>query len=169
MSITYTDLSFHELQAKINKRENVKIIDVRTSKSFARGHIKGAINIPYTSWTKIPNVLKEEEVVIVCYVGKVSRKAAERLAAAHDKVYNFRGGMAQWQGEIESENFGGKWSVERIYNVTLGFLLLLTLPISLLSPWWGIGFSSIIAIGVILAGLKNHNPITKIIRSFGFK
>jgi rhodanese-related sulfurtransferase len=52
MGTTYTDLTFSELKAKLNKRENLKIIDVRTAKSFERGHIKGAINIPYSSWSK---------------------------------------------------------------------------------------------------------------------
>ncbi len=38
MNAAYTDLTFHELQAKLSKRENVKIIDVRSPKSFERGH-----------------------------------------------------------------------------------------------------------------------------------
>jgi hypothetical protein len=118
---------------------------------------------------KIPKVSTEEEVVIICYVGMASRKASERLAQSHENVYNFKGGMAQWQGEIETENIGSKWSVERIYNLVLGFLLLLTLPISFLSPWWGIGFSSFIALGVILFGVMNYSMITKFIRSYGFK
>ncbi|MFC4306689.1 rhodanese-like domain-containing protein [Cohnella boryungensis] len=169
MGATYTDLSFHELQAKLNKRENLKIIDVRTAKSFERGHIQGAINIPYSSWSRIPKVPTNEEVVIICYVGMASQKASERLAQSHEKVYNFKGGMAQWHGEIETENIGGKWSAERIYNLVLGFVLLLTLPISYLSPWWGIRFSSSIALGVLLFGAMNHNIITRFIRSCGFK
>ncbi|MGO4107955.1 rhodanese-like domain-containing protein [Paenibacillus sp. YAF4_2] len=169
MGTAYTDLTFHELQAKINKRGNVKIIDVRTPKSFERGHIKGAINIPYPSWSMPPKVSADEEVVIICYVGMASRKASERLAQSHDKVFNFKGGMAQWQGEIEAEMIGSTWSAERIYNFVLGIILLLTLPLSFLSPWWGISYSSFIALGVILFGVTNYSMITKIIRSYGFK
>ncbi|MCM3627731.1 rhodanese-like domain-containing protein [Paenibacillus glycanilyticus] len=163
---TVTDLTFQQLQAKLNKKGGLKIIDVRTPRSFERGHIKGAINIPYPSWSRTPKVAEEEEVVIVCYVG---RRASEQLAKSHDKVFNFKGGMAQWQGEIETETIGSKWSAERIYNLVLGFLLLLSLPLSFLGPWWGTGFSSFIAIGAILFGVTNNNPITRIIRSYGFK
>ncbi|MCK9861827.1 rhodanese-like domain-containing protein [Paenibacillus sp. ATY16] len=169
MNAAYTDLTFHELQAKLSKRENVKIIDVRSPKSFERGHIKGAINIPYPSWSKPPKLSSEEEIVIICYVGMASRKVSERLAQSHGKVFNFRGGMAQWQGEIESENMGGKWNAERVYSFILGFLLLLALPIALLNPWWGVGFSSLMALGAIVFGITNYNPITKWIRSYGFK
>ncbi len=45
--------------------------------------------------------------------------------------------MAQWQGEIESENMGGKWSAERIYHFILVFLLLLFLPIAFFRPYFG--------------------------------
>jgi|GEM_PF-5736573 len=169
MGTAYTDLTFHELQIKLNKRENLKIIDVRTPKSFERGHIKGAINIPYPSWTNIPKVAADEEIVIICYVGMASRKVSERLAQSHDKVFNFKGGMAQWQGEIETEKIISKWNAERIYNLALGFILLLTLPIAFLNPWWGIGFSSFIALGVILLGVTNSSMIMKFIRSYGFQ
>ncbi|MFB5763651.1 rhodanese-like domain-containing protein [Paenibacillus medicaginis] len=169
MSTAYTELTCNELQEKLNKRESVKIIDVRAARSFERGHIKGAINIPYSSWSKTPKLSAEEEVVVICYVGMISPKAAERLTHSHSKVYNFKGGMAQWQGEIETVRVGSKWSVERSYNLLLGFVLLLTLPISFLSPWLGIGFSSFIGLGVILFGVTNNNIITKIFRSYGCK
>lgn len=156
MGNAYTDLTYQELQSMLSKRENVKVIDVRTAKSFDRGHIKGAINIPYPLWSKIPRVSREEAVVIICYVGTASPRASERLAESHAKVYNFKGGMAQWQGDIETEIIGSKWSAERINNLVLGLLLLLSLPISFISPWWGIGFSSSIALGVILFGVLNY-------------
>ncbi|WP_307213243.1 rhodanese-like domain-containing protein [Paenibacillus tundrae] len=169
MGTTYTDISFHELQAKLNKRENLKIFDVRTAKSFGRGHIKGSINVPYSAWSTIPRISAEEEVVIICYFGMASSRVSEQLAESHDKVFNFKGGMAQWQGEIETETIRHKWNTERIYTLVLGFLFLLSVPISFLNSWWGLSYSAIVAIVVLLSGITNHIFITKWIRSFGFK
>lgn len=169
MGNTYPNLTFQQLQSKLNKKENVKIIDIRTAKSFERGHIKGAINIPYTSWSSIPKITKDEEVVVICYVGTVSPKASERLAELHNNVYSFKGGMAQWQGEIESEKIGSKWSTGRLYSIILASLLLLTLPIAFIHPWWGIGYAMLMALALLMFGITNNNLITKIIRSFGYK
>lgn len=165
----FTNLTFHELQAKLNKNENLKIIDIRSPKSFERGHIKGSINIPYPMWSTLPKFSPEEEVVIICYVGIAGGKSAERLSQSHEKVYNFKGGMAQWKGEIESEQFGSKWDSERIYHLILGFLLLLSLPFSFLNPSFGIGYVSFIALVVIIFGITNVNLIKRLIRSYGFK
>ncbi|WP_433956689.1 DUF2306 domain-containing protein [Cytobacillus horneckiae] len=63
MGTTHTDLTFHELHAKLNKKENLKIIDVLTAKSFERGHIKGAINIPYPSWSKGFRSIRNKKVM----------------------------------------------------------------------------------------------------------
>ncbi|GLX69620.1 rhodanese-like domain-containing protein [Paenibacillus glycanilyticus] len=169
MSNGYTDLTFHEFQAKINKRDSLKIIDLRTPSSFERGHIKGAINIPYPTWSKLPKVSAEEEVVIICYVGMASRKASERLAQSHGQVFNYTGGMAKWQGEMETGKIGSKWNADRIHNLAVGLLLLPALPLSLWNPWWGVTYSSVIAFGNLLCGVANYSLITRVIRSFGFK
>lgn len=153
----------------MNQRGNVKIFDVRAAKSFERGHIKGAINIPYSSWSKMPKISAEEEVVIICYVGMASSRVSERLVESHDKVFNFKGGMAQWQGELETETIGSKWSTERIYTLVIGSLFLFSVPIPFLSSWWGLGYSLLVALVVLLSGITNHIWIAKWIRSYGFK
>ena len=40
-------VSYEELQAKIAKKDNFVLLDVRTPEEFAEGHIAGAVLLPY--------------------------------------------------------------------------------------------------------------------------
>ena len=40
-----------ELSRWLKERKDIKILDVRDFKSFARGHLPGAINLPEERWS----------------------------------------------------------------------------------------------------------------------
>ena len=40
-------VSYEELQAKLAKKENFVLLDVRTPEEFAEGHIGGSVLLPY--------------------------------------------------------------------------------------------------------------------------
>jgi rhodanese-related sulfurtransferase len=78
------------------------LVDVRTNKEFATGHIASAINVPLDqlqetagSWTK------SQPVIVYCATGARSAQAADVLAAAgFKKVYNLTSGLVAWNGAV---------------------------------------------------------------------
>ncbi len=80
---------------------NALLLDVRTPDEFAKGHVPGAINIPYD---EIPNRLDELEggkdraVVVYCESGKRAGKAESTLAAqGYTNLHHLEGDMKGWR------------------------------------------------------------------------
>jgi len=78
---------------------NARVIDVRTPREFASGHVPGAINVPLDELdARIAEVGGEgDEVVVICEVGGRSATAAKRLAAKGLKPIDVPGGTAAWR------------------------------------------------------------------------
>lgn len=87
-----------------NKKEHLKIIDVRTPEEWTGelGHIPGAIRITLgsqlTDYLKTGN--KNEDIVFVCRSGKRSAQAtAESINYGYAYTRSMTGGMIQWNQE----------------------------------------------------------------------
>ena len=79
-------------------KEGALLVDVRTSEEFADGHIDGAINIPVSQLdARLAEVgAKTRPVVVYCFSGARSRRAADALrTAGFTKVHDL-GGMSRW-------------------------------------------------------------------------
>jgi rhodanese-related sulfurtransferase len=79
------------------------IVDVREPELFVKGHIKGAINIPYDN--AAPRVVKElspkDRIVFVCHGGPMGDELGRLLAEkGYPTVYNLKGGMKKWTGAV---------------------------------------------------------------------
>ncbi len=76
------------------------VIDLRSTESFARGHIVNARNIPLDELSaKLDKLasLKNKPVLAVCDMGVSSTKAIATLQqAGFESVYNLKGGMNGW-------------------------------------------------------------------------
>jgi len=99
----YKPVTGTELQEMMADGNPVKIIDVRDADTFRRGHIDGAINIPYE--VAPDRLMKElrrgERIVFVCYGGPTGDGFAETLAENdYKKVFSLRGGMRLWKGRV---------------------------------------------------------------------
>lgn len=89
--------------------DHVQVVDIRSPEEFARGHIPGAINIPFV---RLPQEIDRHEwnenIVVACPVGESSVQAA-RLIEAYEGVpddacvASMRGGYAEWPYELELE------------------------------------------------------------------
>ena len=76
----------------------VLLVDVRTPKEYAEGHIAGAENIDMKSADFVERVTAfRRRVAVYCRGGKRSLTAAKRLAAKGYTVYNLDGGILAWQ------------------------------------------------------------------------
>ena len=84
--------------AKVMAQKEVRLIDVRTPKEYAEGHLAGAENIDVKAddfAERIQGI--RGTVAVYCRGGRRSLKAAEQLAANGCTVYNLDGGILAWQ------------------------------------------------------------------------
>lgn len=95
----YTELTADQAEELIKTGIPV-ILDVRTSREFQNGHIKGAILLPVQ---ELQNRMKELEkyknspILIYCATGNRSTVASRLLLQkGFKKIYNLRMGIADW-------------------------------------------------------------------------
>ncbi|MBY0502006.1 MAG: rhodanese-like domain-containing protein [Alphaproteobacteria bacterium] len=89
-----------------DKATNVVIVDVRDAKSFAKGHIPGAINVPYNKFngfegseTEFPGLQKDKINIVYCYelLCNLGQKAAKKFASIGYPVKEMSGGFSEWK------------------------------------------------------------------------
>lgn len=81
--ITYTSIPASEAKALMHSETDYIILDVRTEKEYADGHIPDAILIPdYEIAERAENELtdKSQLILVYCRSGRRSKNAAEKLA-----------------------------------------------------------------------------------------
>ena len=102
-SFAYTDLSVDQVKAKLDAEEDLILLDVREPSEFEGGHIRGAINRPWTSgvlqaqYTALPT---DKPLIVICRSGARSEAASIFLdEKGFDQVFNMLGGMNAWTYE----------------------------------------------------------------------
>lgn len=91
-----------ELQKKIERGEEVIVIDVREDFEVMSGKIPGALHIPLQELPFQKDRLdKNKEYYIICQSGGRSARACEYLHQAGYKATNVEGGMSAWRGLVE--------------------------------------------------------------------
>ncbi|MEO6185699.1 MAG: rhodanese-like domain-containing protein [Steroidobacteraceae bacterium] len=77
--------------------------DLRTTEAFAAGHISNARNLDASKHDTAADTLKkfrEKLLLLYCEDGRSSTALTRKLhAAGFTKVFNLRGGLAQWRSE----------------------------------------------------------------------
>ncbi len=87
---------------------NNHIIDLRTAGEFSKGHIRGAVNVPFEG---LPDYLESKikpfefgKIVLTCDAGQVSSYAASLLRLmGYSNVYAMRWGMSAWNPAMAGE------------------------------------------------------------------
>jgi rhodanese-related sulfurtransferase len=74
------------------------LLDVREADEWAAGHIDGATHIPMSGLlTRVGEVPKDRDVVLVCRVGSRSAQVTAYLRQqGWDRVANLDGGLVAW-------------------------------------------------------------------------
>ena len=100
----YKQISQAQAKEIMDTRSDYIILDVRTEKEFAAGHIKGAILIPdYEIRLRTEKELsdKDKTILVYCRSGRRSKLAARDLAElGYTDVLEF-GGIIDWKYGIE--------------------------------------------------------------------
>jgi rhodanese-related sulfurtransferase len=96
-----------EVTVKELKRELARtgkkpaILDVRTPAEYARGHIKGALNIPMSMLRRKTNVLQftaDEPLVAMCHSARRSIVGVRLLQMrGYQNVRHLKGGIIAWK------------------------------------------------------------------------
>ena len=75
------------------------VLDIRDKESFDSGHIDGALNLSNDNIDDfISNTKKDKSLIVYCYHGNSSQKAAEFLAShGFIDVYSLDGGYEEWK------------------------------------------------------------------------
>ncbi len=81
------------------------ILDVRTPKEYARGHIRGAVLLPlYELAERMNEVPRDRPVYVICYSGARSLQAVKFLMSqGYRQVFHVSHGMDKWQGTVVSD------------------------------------------------------------------
>ncbi len=91
----------HEATMLINKEDAV-VVDIRNQDEFRKGHIVGAKHLAESQIDKgvltAIEKFKDSPIIVVCATGMRSGSAAGKLSkAGFTKVFNLRGGVADWK------------------------------------------------------------------------
>lgn len=89
---------------EVMKQKDVVLLDVRTVKEYADGHIAGALNVVWADKTfkedfEKQKIKKKKTIAVYCRSGKRSMAAARVLADMSYRVVNLAGGIIAWQKE----------------------------------------------------------------------
>lgn len=90
------------LKARLDSGEPIQLIETLQPREYAKEHIAGAINIPFTKMTAEARARFSTDDVIVVYCHnptcKASTHAAEKLEKlGFNQVYEYEGGKDDWK------------------------------------------------------------------------
>ena len=106
-----TEISPAELQAKLDAKEDLLVVDVREPSEYEHGHIGGAHLVPRgiieaAADTSYPmhypplSGARDQQIVIYCATsGRSAMATAVLQMMGFKKVLNLAGGFARWQSE----------------------------------------------------------------------
>ena len=97
----YYTISQNELNHYLQK-PTTTLIDLRNPESFQRGHIPGAINIPYHELhTKPLSTFNKNTIILYCDRGSQSLLAARDLQKRGITAFSIYGGFFAYRGPVE--------------------------------------------------------------------
>ena len=98
-----TDISPRQLAERIQRGDDIQLIDVREQWEWDISRIPGARLVPLsTLGTAAPTLDASREVILYCKVGVRSLHAAEELAdLGFTKLANLSGGIIRWSEEVD--------------------------------------------------------------------
>ena len=83
------------------------IVSVRSAEHYAKGHVPGAINIPWKDIAKAESLAKlplDKPIIVYCYTGHTGQVACTVLNLLGYEAYNMKYGMMGWTDDPEVLN-----------------------------------------------------------------
>lgn len=79
-------------------RKDCIIIDLREPKDYAKGHIRGSVNVPYEEMERSVPVRRDAIYILYCERGASSLMAAKHLAMEGYRTKAVIGGILAYRG-----------------------------------------------------------------------
>jgi rhodanese-related sulfurtransferase len=96
------EITTSELQERLEKGEQLNLVDVREVEEVAKGMIPGAIHIPLGDVpVRMSELDSSKSYILICRSSGRSGRAAEFLGDEGYDVTNMVGGMLEWEGATE--------------------------------------------------------------------
>ncbi|MBI4057144.1 MAG: rhodanese-like domain-containing protein [Elusimicrobia bacterium] len=97
------EMTVEQLKEKLDRREDVFILDVREPGEYELCHLQKAHLIPLRQLPeRLQELQKSKEIVVHCKVGGRSSRAVEFLRkSGFSKVHNLKGGIDAWAERID--------------------------------------------------------------------
>lgn len=83
----------------LDQKKGIVLLDVRTNKEYAEGHIPGAVHVPISEiGEKVKKLKKDKDIVVFCQNGNRSIWAIKRLMGmGYKNLFNLKGGYRAWK------------------------------------------------------------------------
>jgi adenylyltransferase/sulfurtransferase len=97
-------ITVQELHAKIQKQEDIFLLDVRNLNEYETCRIEDSVLIPMSNIpTNVKHIPKDKTVVVYCHHGFRSASVIEYLTQNHGftNLQNLTGGINAWANEID--------------------------------------------------------------------
>jgi adenylyltransferase/sulfurtransferase len=96
------ELSPAELREKLERNDDIQLVDVREQFEWDEVHLDGARLIPMGRFvSEVGSLDREREIVLYCRTGSRSRRVADWLVSqGYPKVANLTGGIVNWEDEL---------------------------------------------------------------------
>jgi rhodanese-related sulfurtransferase len=88
------------LAERLDREPRLQLVDVRTPAEFARGHVRGAVNVPVTTLpSRLPSLGldRSRPVVAICLTAHRSIPATRLLRQRGFEAVQLAGGMLGWR------------------------------------------------------------------------
>src|ERR671939_1189577 len=98
------EITATELKERLDKGEDIQIIDVREPNEFAFARIPNSVHIPLGQvLNRMSEIDPARETVVHCKLGGRSARAIEALTRAgfQGQLANLRGGITAWSIEVD--------------------------------------------------------------------
>ena len=97
----FPNIKIADVQKKINTKNNILLLDVRTATEFdgPLSHIAGAVLLPIQELEQRVDELnehKEKEIIVICRSGNRSQTGTRILISHGFNAVNMLGGMKAW-------------------------------------------------------------------------
>jgi rhodanese-related sulfurtransferase len=83
----------------VGKDPGYQLVEIRKPEDYAKGHVPGAINIPYADFYKqeaLDKLSKDKKIVVICYTGHTASQITMLLNQLGYDAYAMKFGMMGW-------------------------------------------------------------------------
>ncbi|HEX8888452.1 MAG TPA: rhodanese-like domain-containing protein [Pyrinomonadaceae bacterium] len=98
------EITATELKERLDKGEDIQIIDVREPNEYAYARIPNSVHIPLGQiLNRMSEIDPARETVVHCKMGGRSARAIEALTQAGftGKLANLKGGITAWSNDVD--------------------------------------------------------------------